>query len=154
MKKKISNNLGFTLVEVLAALVILSIVGLLIMQLLKSSTDTYSQEVTANEQLVDVSYILKLVTKDARRSSNFTISISNNLLIFDNNGLNTAQYEFDASNKILYRIDSNKQTIANNVETFNIIQDPLDDTKLSIEIKLTDTENQTKSGSTEIFFRK
>lgn len=63
----IKNNRGFTLVEVLAVILILSIVSTILFSILSSSKETNKKQLENNEQLSELSYVLKLITKDMRK---------------------------------------------------------------------------------------
>lgn len=146
------NDKGISLVEVIATLVILSIVAVFIMGIISSSANTHVKQVSANKQLFDVSYVLKLVTKDARRTTDlthhgdtytFTSSLDPSLLF---------TYTFEKDNKELYRSEAggSPQLIATQVELFKIIG-TID---LVINLELKDQNGKILKGNTQIFFRK
>ncbi|MTD29616.1 PilW family protein [Planomicrobium sp. YIM 101495] len=68
MNKYICNNKGITLVELLAVLVIGSIVMVLIMGIFSNGQKQYSIQTTHAEQLADVRYTAKVITKEIRQA--------------------------------------------------------------------------------------
>lgn len=68
MKFRIKREHGMTLVEVLAALVITSVVAIFIFSIIQSSVEQNVKQKTEADILFDITYALKIVTKDIRRS--------------------------------------------------------------------------------------
>lgn len=62
------NNRGMTLIEVLATLVITAIVAILIFNIIQSSTKQKFLQTREADNLYNVTYALKVITKDIRRS--------------------------------------------------------------------------------------
>ncbi|EON73004.1 PilW family protein [Lysinibacillus sphaericus] len=113
--KILKNNRGLTLVELLAVIVILGIVSTLLMNILVSSSETNKKQLANNQQLTELSYVLKIITKDMRRTTTFDTTDST----FKNND-NTTQYTylFDMEANTVTR---NGEIIAINIDTFSII---------------------------------
>ena len=141
-----NNEKGLTLIEVLASIVLLTIVSLLTINLLISGQNEHTKQVSANTQLQDVSYAMKLMTKDVRKGTKAVTAtpgstIQFNILDFDDNLI--ANYHYEASTKQLYR---NSVVIANEVVQFesNIV-----DRDLSIILK----NNSHTTYNTKLYFR-
>lgn len=64
----LTNQKGLTLLEVLAAVTIISIIIVLLYGILFNSKEQYNSQTEKNEQLSDISYALKVITKDIRKS--------------------------------------------------------------------------------------
>lgn len=77
------NEKGFTLVEVLAGIVILAIVGAILFNLLTSSNKEYKSQVDDTTNLNELSFIMKEITRDFRKSlNNPVIDKNSNTVIF------------------------------------------------------------------------
>ena len=74
------NEKGFTLVEVLAVIVILAIVGSILFNLLTSSNKEYKSQVDDTTNLNELSFIMKEITRDFRKTK--IVNIENNQVIF------------------------------------------------------------------------
>ena len=74
------NEKGFTLVEVLAVIVILAIVGSILFNLLTSSNKEYKSQVDDTTNLNELSFIMKEITRDFRKSK--IVDIQNNQVVF------------------------------------------------------------------------
>ncbi|MEB7772789.1 type II secretion system protein [Kurthia gibsonii] len=74
------NEKGFTLVEVLAVIVILAIVSAILFNLLTSSNKEYKSQVDDTTNLNELSFIMKEITRDFRKSK--IVDIQNNQVVF------------------------------------------------------------------------
>ncbi|WP_338838030.1 prepilin-type N-terminal cleavage/methylation domain-containing protein [Kurthia gibsonii] len=74
------NEKGFTLVEVLAVIVILAIVSAILFNLLTSSNKEYKSQVDDTTNLNELSFIMKEMTRDFRKSK--IVNIENNQVVF------------------------------------------------------------------------
>ncbi|MFF2176824.1 type II secretion system protein J [Lysinibacillus sp. NPDC058147] len=136
----IINNRGLTLVEVLAVIVILGIVSTILMNILVSSSETNNKQLSNNEQLKELSYVLKLLTKDMRR----TITYDSKISTFKNED-NSVQYTYSFNNEN-NTVSRNNEVIATNIKVFTLI-----DNSNSITFNI-----ENKNGhriSTQLFFR-
>jgi len=135
------NNRGFTLVEVLAVIVILGIASTILMSILVSSSETNNKQLSNNEQLTELSYVLKLLTKDMRR----TVTYDSNNSTFKNEDYSVQYtYSFNNENNTVSR---NNEVIATNITIFTLINNS-DSITFYIE---------NKNGhriSTQLFFRR
>ncbi|WP_368633950.1 type II secretion system protein [Kurthia gibsonii] len=74
------NEKGFTLVEVLAVIVILTIVGSILFNLLTSSNKEYKSQVDDTTNLNELSFIMKEITRDFRKTK--IVDIQTNQVVF------------------------------------------------------------------------
>ncbi|MCK1996571.1 prepilin-type N-terminal cleavage/methylation domain-containing protein [Psychrobacillus psychrodurans] len=146
MWKQWNNEKGITLVELLAAVVLASIVMLLVFSVLMSGTKQYKGQLEKNNQLTDISYALKMITKDIRKTKEpQIISVSE----IELNGINYS--------KVGNTITRNGDVIARNIELFFVddghgtAKYDENNIKWFIEIKSLD---QKKTKKTEIYLRK
>lgn len=148
MKHLIKNKYGMTLIEVLAVTVITSIVAILVFGIIQSSVKQQAQQTKEASNLNDITYALKMITKDIRRSTNAEIKDEKLELTFPNTS-EPITYSYSADDKQL------KKGIGEKVE---IIIDGLGCAEFSginvISIKLSNTSNCSEGPSTEIHLRK
>ena len=111
---RIKQQQGLTLVEVLAVLVIFSIISVLLMNILGFSTSTYQKQLTKNKELQNTSIVLKLITKDFRKSVKFDEATYTFTTIVD--GVNIEQTYVLSDNEIT----RNGETIATDIEVFEL----------------------------------
>ncbi|SEM51711.1 Type IV pilin N-term methylation site GFxxxE [Paenisporosarcina quisquiliarum] len=146
MWKQWNNEKGITLVELLAAVVLASIVMLLVFSVLMSGTKQYKNQLEKNNQLTDISYALKMITKDIRKTENPQIISKSEIEL---NGINYS--------KVGNTITRNGDVIARDIEIF-FVDDGYETGKYNeknikwfIEIKSLD---QKETKKTEIYIRK
>lgn len=137
---------GITLVELLAAVVLASIVMLLVFSVLMSGTKQYKNQLEKNNQLTDISYALKMITKDIRKTENPRIISKSEIEL---NGINYS--------KVGNTITRNGDVIARDIGIF-FVDDGYETGKYDeknikwfIEIKSLD---QKETKKTEIYIRK
>ncbi|MDM5232359.1 PulJ/GspJ family protein [Lysinibacillus pakistanensis] len=70
--KWLRNSKGLTLFEVLAVVVILAIVSMLSISIVTSATKQQIEQSAHNRDIKDLSFALKVITKDFRKSDNLT----------------------------------------------------------------------------------
>ena len=68
--KWLRNSKGLSLFEVLTVVVILAIVSMLSISIVTSATKQQLQQSTHNREIKDLSFTLKVITKDFRKSDN------------------------------------------------------------------------------------
>lgn len=68
--KWLSNSKGLTLFEVLTVVVILAVVSMLSISIVTSATKQQLEQSTHNREIKDLSFALKVITKDFRKSDN------------------------------------------------------------------------------------
>lgn len=137
MKKQTNNERGITLVELLAAIVLASIVMILIYSVLMTGTKQYKSQFDKNKQVTEISYTLKMITKDIRKTEKPILISSSEI------DLNGIKYSKNGSN-----ITRNGVVIASVIDRFNVVAD---DDRWIIEIKSAGNEETKK---TEIYIRK
>lgn len=76
----IQNKKGLTLVEILAVIVILAIVSAILFNLLTSSNKEYKSQVDDTTNLNELSFIMKEITRDFRKTK--IVDIQNNQVVF------------------------------------------------------------------------
>lgn len=140
MRKQWNTEKGLTLVELLAVIVIASIVMMLVYSVLLTSTKQYNNQFEKNKQLTDISYAFKMITKDIRKTEKPQI-VSNSEI--DLNGIN-----YSKSGNTITR---NGVLIARSIERFYVVEE---DGKWIIEIKSSDRQGIEKTEKTEIYLRK
>lgn len=73
MKKWMLNDRGISLVELLAVLAIGSIILSLVIGIMVNGQKTYSQQTHSAEQLTELRYAIKVITKEVRSAEKMTI---------------------------------------------------------------------------------
>lgn len=116
MKEYFKNYMGFTLIETLAAIVILSIVMLLVFSTLNSSVEQNKEQTAEAFQINDAAYTLKQITKDIRKTYRIDPHKNPYLFMDENNNL-LFNYTYDSETKKLFR---DNVIIVNNIEDFNM----------------------------------
>lgn len=134
------NEQGLTLVEILASIIILSIISIFVFNIIVSSQN--QQKVQQNEQdnLFDLTYTLKLITKDFRMSTSYDSSTKT----FLKNGKAIATYTFDSATHQLSRDSYNNAgvKIGSTIIAKNISSFALQESLKSIIIDITNNANQ------------
>ncbi|WP_153721345.1 PilW family protein [Sporosarcina cascadiensis] len=122
IKKSLRSQVGVTLVELLAVLVILSSVGILVFSLYFTGQKEYEiqEERTTHQQ--SIQYVFKYITKEIRRKNNFNVNNDNVLLIGND--------KYEKVGNILYK---NDEILADNIESFLVT--PISAKTVHIEIK-------------------
>ncbi|UQW96383.1 type II secretion system GspH family protein [Rummeliibacillus sp. G93] len=123
MKKRLTNQRGITLVEILASIVIIGFLAIFIINIQVKSTEQYNKQFTTNQQLKEISYVLKTITKDIRKTNNVTLTNQTNIkneqneILYTGISVNNKQYIFDKQSK---SIKLNGSIYANNINDFSI----------------------------------
>lgn len=139
--KTIKNNRGLTLVELLASVVLLSIILVFVFSLLSNSTKNYSKQSYENKNLYDSTYMLKIITKDIRKSSSYD---ETNMQFLNPQGSIVATYKWE--NNSLMR---NGELISDNLSYFSITP-TIDNQGVSLSI----TTSDGNTSVTELYFRR
>ncbi|GLC87268.1 PulJ/GspJ family protein [Lysinibacillus piscis] len=119
------NTRGFTLVEVLAVVVILAIVTMLSISLITSATKQQIAQSTHNRDIKELSYALKLITKDFRKSNKFTEIVDETSeppitwYVLQLDDVELAAYALE-NNQIIRRLPTGREAIALNIKDFDI----------------------------------
>lgn len=141
MKNLLAQQRGVTLVEILAVIIIGGIVTVLILGIFSNGNKTYQNQTVKSEQITDMRYIAKVITKEIRMTDK--ISIIDKNLVLGSSG----KKKFSLDNG---EIKKNDEIIASNISilTFKLI-----DRTLFIEIKSKEKNNNQQQLSTEIYIR-
>ncbi len=150
---RIKSELGMTLIEVLATLVIASIIAIFIFNIIKSSTDQNIQQTEETGNLFDISYALKVITKDIRRSEDVEIDGSELELILHNSIEVKYIIEGSQQNKELIKyIDGVKTETLYGIGCFKVSFTNLEEKVISLE--LANKNDCSSSKKTEVHLRK
>ncbi|MEQ6355021.1 type II secretion system protein [Lysinibacillus sp. M3] len=143
---KFQNERGVTLLEVLAVTVIATIVSIVLMSILTNSKTTSDKQMKSTIQLSDTTYILKVVTKDTRKSTEIhkkALDEYTEYTLINNQNNKKYTYVYHQKDQTITR---NDEMIAANVLDFNI-----EDKRSYVIIDIT-TPN-SKPFSSTIYFR-
>lgn len=145
MRKPLKNEKGLTLVEVLAVIVIGSIILLLILNTLIFGQKQYKEQSEKARSLYDVTYAAKVITKEIRKADKSKIqnmgSNKNHIKLADD-----IEYKYNSHNESIDTKDGS--TLVKGVGKFYI---ELEDDKVSIKIeslsnKIVETEIVLRRG--------
>lgn len=142
---------GISLVEVLATIVILAIVSSLLFSVITDSKKQYSRQTEKNQELANISFVLKIITKEIRKNpDDVSVDSFTNTISFGEKGVGTV-YKLMDKNLIKVNQAANTQTIlANNISKFIVEEDPNDNDIILIEI----IDQNNKSTKTKIIRRR
>lgn len=127
--RQLKHNHGFTLVEMLAVIVLFSTITLICFSIITSATNQQIKQSTHNRDIDRLSYTLKVITKDIRKSDTIeTIlpseigestdsSITYYKLTVENNVIATYWFE---NNEIIRSTPSHNESIATDISEFTI----------------------------------
>jgi prepilin-type N-terminal cleavage/methylation domain-containing protein len=120
---------GFTLIEVLATLVILMIVLIPIFSLFNSSLSEQVKQTKANQNIQEFSYALKVLTKDFRKAKNYDVQTQILDYVVVAGDPKSVQYVFENNElKRLYNMNGHLQStevIGHQVTSFLICHDAI-----------------------------
>jgi prepilin-type N-terminal cleavage/methylation domain-containing protein len=135
-----NNEQGLSLVEVLATLTILSIVGVLIWQVFFQGYNYSNDAVTKNTLTQEANIIVTNLTRIHQSNEEYTIKSSNGIIEF-----------LDSDNNQITKYSSSKFTysaLLNDLEMNSQLVHPSDKTQnLKIEIRVTDKNNTSNKVS-------
>lgn len=142
MKLPVLKQEGITLIETLAVVVISVIILISATTILTRSSSEHTKQTNNTEQLSEVRYVLKQITKDMRMSTKIEKNESNYIFKSKDSSI-IATYSFNETARIIKR---NSTDLARNIQVFNI---DIDSSKILIKVKAL---NQ-KEVQTELLFR-
>lgn len=119
----LKKNHGVSLVEVLAVIIILSIVGVLLFSIISSGQKQYSNQSTINQELTGISYALKVITKEIRQNPG-KIGIDSTL---NELKINDVTYQLEGTSLMRDRV-----IFVSNIEEF-IVNKTTDTVKIKIK---------------------
>ncbi|MGE6367648.1 PilW family protein [Planococcus kocurii] len=141
MKRLLTQQRGITLVELLAVIVIGGILMILILSIFSNGNKTYQNQTARSEQITDMRYIAKVITKEIRMTDKVSI-VNSNLVL----GINE-KLVFSLENG---QLKKNQKVIASNIAVFTF---SFADRTLLIEIESEEENNNKQQLSTEIYIR-
>ncbi|MFY3792772.1 PilW family protein [Ureibacillus sp. MALMAid1270] len=133
---KTLNQRGLTLMEVLAVIIITVIVGSILFNIIIQGNEQYSNQSQANREISDISYGLKVFTKDIRMATKVEFVNSNSIKSTNPAG-SIDHYVY--SNNTLYK---NSSVYLENVAKFQI---SIEDTTIVVDIKLKTTHDEVST---------
>lgn len=139
MRKHWKSEKGLTLVELLAAVVLAALAMAIVYGLLMTGNKQYKNQIEKNNQLTDISYVLKIITKDIRKSVGPKKIDTNEI---DLDGIN---YLFDGN-----AIKRNGVIVASSIDNFHV---EVNNNKWIIVISSSAKEGIGKTEKTEIILR-
>ena len=113
--KWIKNSRGVSLIEILAATVLISIISLLVFDIVNASQKQSIEQTKEGQQINDAAYVLKVITKDVRKTSKVEFKPNNEYVFHLHESSKQVIYKY--VNNELFR---NDQLLANRVEGFEI----------------------------------
>ncbi|MEK3975651.1 MULTISPECIES: prepilin-type N-terminal cleavage/methylation domain-containing protein [unclassified Psychrobacillus] len=136
--KRLKENNGFTLIEILAVIIIISLFIGLFSNILFSISTQHKKQLNENMNLTDISFALKTITKDIRKSKK-PVWISEKEIDLDG-----ITYSFDEDKQAINKDD---KIFVNHIKSFEV---SVSNNKWDIEV----TNLQNKSEKTEIIIRR
>ena len=149
MEKYVSNKKGFTLIEVLAVIVIGTIVMGLIFNVQLFGQKQYKHQTVKTKQLYDVSYVAKLVTREIREAERIKINTNTQgkflslTLKIDGGSTNIIELK---NNSIM----KNGESFTTGISKFEIVREA---NMLLITIESTDQNGKNQNIKTELYVR-
>ncbi|MFF5993502.1 prepilin-type N-terminal cleavage/methylation domain-containing protein [Lysinibacillus sp. KU-BSD001] len=140
----IKNERGISLVEVLAVIVISSIIIIFLSGIILGSVNTHNQQLSDSQQIYDKMYALKLITKDLRK-----LQSPNFLVVDSSNTSATLQYS-SSDPTISYQLVDGELKRGSEVITKNVDDFTIEKIGHSVFIEITDNEGTL---TTEITLR-
>lgn len=139
--RKISGEKGITLIELLAVIAIGGILIVLVISIFNNGQNQYSTQTTKVEQLTDIRYAAKVITKEIRKAEKVKV--------------NKTGLELGTSPSIVFSFSSNEilqngSTLVSGIEGFSVVKE---DRTLQIKIVSSKQKGNNKSIETEIFIR-
>lgn len=111
-----SNQKGITLVELLAAITLLSLVSVLVMSIIIQSQNTYKRNQLTNITTTEMSLLINTMTRDIRQYPQ-QVAVASNVLTISPPNEDPIVYRFDSAQDELKR---NNQVVISNVHDFTI----------------------------------
>lgn len=143
--KKFRNEKGITLVELLVVLAIGGIIMALVMGILGNGQNQHRSQTAKADQLNDVRYAAKVITKEIRKADKVVVVNSSSL-----NLGNASHVSLTLNNN---RILQNDATLVSGIEEFTISWDEEEERLLKIKIVSSNQKGQNQKIETEIFIR-
>ncbi|MFY3792769.1 type II secretion system protein [Ureibacillus sp. MALMAid1270] len=135
------NEKGVTLVEVLAVIVLFSIIAIFVFTIISSSTKQQTEQTMESLELQDGAYLLKQITRDLRKSVKLDNQVGR-YTFQDQQGNTLFTYEY--KDKKLYR---NSSLIGNGIEQFSLTGDETVNLRFTIKNKQFETTITLRKGT-------
>lgn len=136
----LEDNKGFTLIEALASLTILSIIIILLGSVQVFGNKQYVNQYDFVENQTNIRYVVTLITKEIRSVNE--VSVNSNIITIGTN-------EYRLTNETIWK---NDQPIVTNIHKFDVKQNG---NNISLEIEsVPNNQGNAASVTTEIFLRK
>ncbi|MEK4078609.1 hypothetical protein [Solibacillus sp. FSL K6-1126] len=158
----LKSNRGLTLVEVIAITLITSIIAILIFSIIQTSVKQKELQTQETQDLFDITYALKIITKEIRYSTAIEVKTSELILTIPNSTFDKSITYLIKENQLIKKIKiiSNGNVI--NPENVEIITDSLgcgefkldEDNINVVMITLSNTNSCANGQNTEIHLRK
>lgn len=126
------NERGLTLIEVLATIILLFIISAFVFNFIITSKEEHNAQAASNQELFDNTYILKLLTKDIRKSTHADLITANEFIFKNQDGSTSFKYKYEPLSKSIFR---NEDLIASNIQNLQILLNGN-----SIELLITNTK--------------
>lgn len=136
------NQLGLTLVDILATIVILFIISMFIFNIVYSSNKQNVEQSAETVQINDAAYVMKLITKDIRKTNELGLGATETSFTFVN--VNQSKQIHYIYNDADHSLSRNGGIIANQIYYFKMTN-PVDGNPhlISIEFKLNGKDYET-----------
>lgn len=134
--KYLKNKKGMTLIELTAAIVILAIIIISISSILSTTTREQVKLSSANQNIKEVSYASKVITKDFRKGTSFDSTTMTLNYSTEQNGARKVIYYLNNKEITRSLIDINEtpissSIIASDISKLLICKEPIDTTSTS-----------------------
>lgn len=108
-----------TLVELLAAITLMSLVSVLLISIIVQSQNAYKRSQLTNLTTTEISYLINSITRDIRQSPENVTVENNKLIILPNDGSTIVYFQEVATLKV----KRNSQDIISQVKDFTVSAD-------------------------------
>ena len=144
MRGQLRNERGLTLIEVLAATVIGTMLILLIGNALLFGLKQYKNQSIKAQELTDVTFVAKVITKDIRKATEVKVDEVGNILILIIDDDET-KYELDDENNFLLK---NNKELFERIDSFVVSESG---SLLNIKIESKGKNGKVEKIETEIY---
>lgn len=145
--KKLRHENGLTLIEVLAAMVIGTIIALLLINALSFGLQQYKNQSIKSRELTDVTYVAKVITKEIRKATEVAVNDEDAILklVIDNN---VVKYQLDDERDILIK---NDEELYFGISLFDVTKN---NGKIKLIIESSAEAGRVENIETEIYLRR
>lgn len=147
--KYLKSQRGLTLIEILAALVILSVISVLIISIAINSQKIFTKQQSKNLSIAETTIFFNQVLSDVRKYPESVSKQENQLVIEIGNGKQIV-YRFEEEKAQIFR---DNQIVLNKVTTFDIDIPPDDSQDKINQLKIIVSDNTNKLYETTVTLR-